>query len=168
MFSFTGKSAILVTGLLCRLSQSKPLSLPYPTLTGLSGTECLCKLLEHPLQLSCAPSLSYSTKKFVEDTIQSSDFHSRLMTRLLSIIKFNNNSQFCKYVHIIISCFALCGNHFHHWEIHLVCIMHGNCCDSNIVHSEREMCVSRMRFATKICLTGFVNILYICDDKISV
>jgi hypothetical protein len=62
----------------------------------------------------------------------------------------------------------LCGNHSHHWEIHLVCIMHGNCCDSSTMHNEREMRVSHMRFTTKICLTGFVNILYICDDKISV
>jgi len=160
MFSFIGKSAGL-------LSQSKPLSVPYPRLpvvcweqsvfVSYLSTHCSCPVLHH---------FHIVQKNLWKTQYRVSDFHSRLMTRLLSIIKFSNNSQFYKYVHRVISFSPLCGNHSHHWEIHLACIMHGNCCASNIMHNER--CVSHTIFTKEICPTGFVNILYICDDKISV
>lgn len=169
MFSFIGKSAILVTGLLCQLSQSKAHSVPYPRLpvvcqehsvfVSYLSTHCSCPVLRH---------FHIVQRNLWKTQYRVSDFHSRFMTRLLSIIKFSNNSQFCKYVRIIIS-FSPCveiiptiGRYT------LVSIMHGCCCVSNIMPNEREMHVSHTRFTTKICLTGFVNILYICDDKISV
>jgi len=121
VLSFIGKSAILVTWLLCQLSQSKALSVPYPRLpvvcqehsvfVSYLSAHCSCPVLRH---------FRIVQRNLWKTQYRVSDFHSRFMTRLLSIIKFsNNNSQFCKYVHIIISFSPLCGNHSHHWEIYI-------------------------------------------------